>query len=66
MNFLSKLFHLSFVPKGLTLAAGWLSILNALRCLFGLALPGIDCAPNPGEALTSALAGLGFIGLGRR
>ena len=66
-SMLSKLLLLKFVPSGwMTVGVGWLSLLNAARCLFGFDIPGMECPPDPGQALVSALTGLGFIGLGRR
>lgn len=64
---LGKTLLLRFIPSGwLTVGAGWFSILNAIRCYFGIDVAGLECMPNPGEAMVSGLTGLGLIGLGRR
>lgn len=56
-----------FIPSGwATVGAGWLGIINSLRCVAGYVIPGVECPVNPGEAIVSALTGIGFVGIGRR
>lgn len=59
--------NLHLIPSGyLTVGAGWLGVIMALACVFGITIPGYTCPQDPAQALIEGIGGLGFIGLGRR
>lgn len=64
---LTWVFKMDIVPSGyLTLGAGWVGIILALACALGITIPGYSCPQDPVAGLVEGMAGLGFIGLGRR
>lgn len=73
-SFATWIFNLHIVPSGyLTKGVGWGAVLTSLpslvvaaACAVGHPLQGIPCPQNPGQAVLTALTGMGFIGLGRR
>lgn len=60
-------FKLNVVPSGwLTIGAGWFGLVLALACVLHMTIPGYTCPQDPATGFVDAVAGLGFIGLGRR